>query len=83
MMAKYGFNVRDITKRACEAYSGMKLGDQDKSWTSHKVCKDCTEMLHFWTQGKVGLIRFGVLMIWREPKNHHDDCYFCMVNMSG
>ncbi|KAI6658271.1 hypothetical protein LOD99_15545 [Oopsacas minuta] len=22
-------------------------------------------------------------MVWREPKNHHDDCYFCMVNMSG
>ena len=22
-------------------------------------------------------------MAWREPKNHHDDCYFCMVAMSG
>ena len=22
-------------------------------------------------------------MVWREPKYHHDDCYFCMVNMSG
>ena len=22
-------------------------------------------------------------MVWREPKNHHDDCYFCMVDMSG
>ena len=22
-------------------------------------------------------------MVWRSPKNHHDDCYFCMVNMSG
>ena len=21
-------------------------------------------------------------MIWREPKNHHDDCYFRMVDMS-
>ena len=20
-------------------------------------------------------------MVWREPKNHHDDCYFCMVDM--
>ena len=22
-------------------------------------------------------------MVWREPKNHHDDCYFCIVNMFG
>ena len=22
-------------------------------------------------------------MVWREPKNHHDDFYFCMVDMSG
>ena len=21
-------------------------------------------------------------MVWREPKNHHNDCYFCMVDMS-
>ena len=22
-------------------------------------------------------------MVWREPKNHHKDCYFCMVDMTG
>ena len=22
-------------------------------------------------------------MVWREPKNHHEDCYFCMVDMNG
>ena len=22
-------------------------------------------------------------MVWREPKNHQDDCYFCMVDMTG
>ena len=22
-------------------------------------------------------------MVWREPKNHQDGCYFCMVDMSG
>ena len=21
-------------------------------------------------------MRFGVPMVWREPENHHDDCYF-------
>ena len=22
-------------------------------------------------------------MVWREPKNHHEGCYFCMVDMTG
>ena len=83
MMAKCRFNVRDFTKRAYEAYFGMKLGDQDKPWAPHKVCKHCTETLRFWTQGKVNSMRFGVPMVWHEPKNHHDDCYCCIVNMSG
>ena len=82
MMAKYQFNVRDFTKKSYEAYFGMKLSDQDKSWAPHKVCKHCTETLRFWTQGKVSSLRFGVPMIWREPKNHHDDCYFCMADMT-
>ena len=83
MMAKYRFNERDFTKRAYEAYFGINLGDQDKSWAPHKMCKHCTETLLFWTQGKVSSMRFGVSIVWREPKNHHDDCYFCMVNMFG
>ena len=28
-------------------------------------------------------MRFGVCVVWRKPKNHHDVCYFCMVDMSG
>ena len=58
MMAKYRFNVRDFTKRTYEAYFGMKLGDQDKSWAPHKVCKHCTETLRFWIQGKIISMRF-------------------------
>ena len=30
MKIEHRFNVRDFTKRAYEAYFGMKLGDQDK-----------------------------------------------------
>ena len=83
MMGKYRFNVRDITKRAYETYFGMKLGDQDKSYAPHKVCEHYTETLRFWTQGKASSMLFGVPIVWREPKNHHDDCCFCVVDMSG
>ena len=82
MKKEHCFNVRDFTKRAYEAYFGMNLGDQDKQWAPPKVCKNCTVTLCLWTQGKAKAKRFGVPMVWRSPKNHHDDCYFCMVNMS-
>ena len=28
-------------------------------------------------------MRFGDSMVWRELKNHHDDCYFCMMDKPG
>jgi hypothetical protein len=34
------------------AYFGVKLGDQDKSWTPHKVCQVCVEGLRKWSNGK-------------------------------
>ena len=83
MPAKYRFNVRDFIKRAYKAYFDIKLWDQDKSWAPHKVCKQCTETLRGWIQGKTTSMQFGFPLVWREPKNHHEDCYFCMVGMTG
>jgi hypothetical protein len=28
-------------------------------------------------------LKFGVSMVWREPKNHFNDCYFRIVNIIG
>ena len=77
---------KSITDFVCEvylAYFGVKLGDQDKSWAPHVVCKTCIEHLRMWANGKTKSFRFGVPMIWREAKNHFDDCYFCMVDLKG
>ena len=82
MKKGHRFNVRDFTKRTYEPYFGLKLGGSRQAM-DHKVCKNCTDILRLWTQGKVKAMRFGVPMVWRSPKNYHDDCYFCMVSMSG
>ena len=39
-------------------------------------------ILSLWTKGKKHFI-FGVPILWREPKNHSDDCYLYSVNVSG
>ena len=61
---------------------GIKLGDQDKSWAPHMVCKACTETLRGWTNGKRSL-KFGISMVWREPTNHVTDCYFDAIDVTG
>ena len=81
-MAQQKRNITDFVKRAYKAYFDMKLGDQDKSWAPHMVCKTCVESLRDWTNGKLKL-KFAVLMVRREPKNHFDDCYFCLNDMTG
>jgi hypothetical protein len=61
----------------------VKLGDQDKSWNPHKVCYVCVEDLRKWSKEKKEAFRFGVPVIWREPKNRSDDCYFCCCDVEG
>ena len=77
---------QDIThfiKQCYHAYFGCKLGDQDKSWAPHTVCKICVEHLRQWYSGKSKCMPFGVPMIWREQTDHISDCYFCMTNVQG
>ena len=53
----------------------MKIGDQDKSWAPHFCCGSCRSTLEGW-------MPFAISLIWREPTNHYDDYYFCMVDIS-
>ena len=65
------------------AYFSCKLGDQDKSWAPHVVCKHCTENLRQWRKGQKKSMPFGVPMIWREQSNHLTECYFCITKVKG
>ena len=65
------------------AYFGCHLGDQNRVWAPHIICTVCYYRSSKWWQGKRDSMPFGVPMIWREPKNHSDDCYFCLVKVHG
>ena len=70
-------------KKEYLAYFGVKLGDQDKNWAPHQVCRTCVENLRQWTKQKRKSIGFAVPMVWREQANHVNDCYFCVTNVTG
>ena len=40
------------------------------------------DLISGWYRGEKRAMRFAVPRIWREPTNHTDDCYFCMVDPS-
>ena len=75
--------ISAFIKKVYFAFFGLKLGDQDKPWAPHKVCKTCEEDLRLWMKGKKQAFRFGIPMMWREQRDHSSDCYFCFCNVKG
>ena len=67
---------------AYETYLGMKMGDQDKSWAPRFCCGSCRSTLEGWMRGSRNCMPFAISRIWREPTNHHDNCYICVVDIS-
>lgn len=77
---------RSITaeiKHLYRLYFGCPLGDQDKPWAPHVICTSCSSGLRDWANKRKKCMSFAIPMIWREPRNHDDDCYFCLVNVTG
>ena len=76
-------NISLFVKRAYKVYFQVPLSDPEKKWASHIVCHYCEEMPLDWTKGKRKGLPFVIPMVWREPKEHLTDCYFCLVNTKG
>ncbi|KAJ8720958.1 hypothetical protein PYW08_006423 [Mythimna loreyi] len=71
-----------ITQRLETAYFhyfGIKIKNQDKSWVPQFSCTTCSTNLIKWLNKKKRSLPFGVPMMWREPTNHANDCYFCLT----
>ncbi|GBM90880.1 hypothetical protein AVEN_46374-1 [Araneus ventricosus] len=62
-----------------DQFSIRQASNQDKDQAPHVCCRTCATTLSKWLHGKRKAMPFAVPMIWREPTNHIDDCYFCMV----
>ncbi|XP_068201934.1 uncharacterized protein [Palaemon carinicauda] len=67
---------------AYRLYFGMPMGDQDKPWAPHVICGSCRSTLEGWLRGTGRAMPFAIPRVWREPKNHHDDCFFCTVDVT-
>lgn len=75
--------ISEDVRKAYFLYFGCKIGDQDKLWAPHVCCVSCCVNLVQWMRGNRSSMPFALPMIWREPKNHYDDCYFCLTSTEG
>ena len=46
-------------------------------------CVTCYVKLTEWLQRRNINMSFAVLMIWRQPTSHLEDCYFCITKIEG
>ena len=81
-LSRNRFEITSFHKQVYHAYFGVGLGDQDKPWAPHVVCANCVKTMEKWVKGESNFA-FGVPMIWREPKDHVSDCYFCLIKTAG
>jgi len=72
-------SITSTTKKAYFLDFGCKVGDQDKKWAQHVCCTMCSSKRNAWVNRKRRRLPFGVSVVWRVPRNHSTDCYFCMV----
>ena len=75
--------ITSDVKRIYQLYFGFPLGDQGKQWAPHQICTSCSSGLQNWLNKRISAMLFAVPMIWREPKDHNQDCYFCLANVIG
>jgi hypothetical protein len=83
IFTKYRKSISDFVKTGYVNCLGIKLCNQDEPWVPQFVCQNCVVCLRQWSSGKKHALKFRTPMIWREPQNHHDQSYFCVVNING
>lgn len=75
--------ITENTQKFYEQYFGRVMQNRDVDWVPNIVCKSCDSSLNLWWHGKRAQMAFAVPMIWKKPRNHRTDCYFCLTNVTG
>jgi len=75
--------ITPLIKERYYKYFKMRIGDQEKSFAPHTVCKKCSSNLSMWSAGKLTKLPFSTPMSWREQRSHGEDCYFCLTKVAG
>lgn len=75
--------MTDVVKTAYELYFGFSIDERDKSWLPKVCCNSCSRTLRGWLEESHKSMPFSMPMIWSEPQNHENDCYFCMTCTRG
>lgn len=75
-------NIKPLLKNAYQEYFQRPMANLDKWWTPDQCCSYCYVNL-------IGVMRgnkkmpFHIPAVWREPRDHTTDCYFCAVNIKA
>lgn len=80
---KIRLDVSDYVKQVYFENFGFSFDTRNKPWVPNVVCKPYIEALRLWENQKRPHFKYQTPMIWREPTNHDNDCYFCAVNFNG
>lgn len=72
-----------LLKTVYHFYFDCQVGDQDKDWAPKVCCTTCYSSLTKWLKDTRKSMSFAVPMVWREPRCHLTDCYFCMTSIVG
>lgn len=83
MLGKRGKIITSALKDAYLQYFGFAVVNTDKPWVPKLFCNACRTKLYKWSLGENMYFPFSVPTLWREQKNHVDDCYFCSMNVVG
>ncbi|KAI6653955.1 hypothetical protein LOD99_3131 [Oopsacas minuta] len=75
--------ITNQLKNIYKLYFECPLGDQDKSWAPHVICTSCSSGLRDWLNKRKVSMPFAIPVVWRKQKNHLDDCYFFLIDITG
>ena len=71
-----------LRRRRMNDILAVKLGIRT-NWSPHSCCSRCSQYLRCWLIGTHQSVPFAVRVVWREQKDHFNDCYFCFTKIDG